>query len=229
MRVELLLAMIKIYPTRLAIGIEEVVLISMITSIRDKAFQIHARYATPFTMKYCLPAVAAAASLFLASCGTTSSLRDAQGAAIAPAPKFSKVVVQNYTSTVTDDEADKAQVAASGFFPDHIVNELREEGGFTSVSRTAKPDTDTLVIEGVVTRYVEGNAALRLLVGMGAGSSHFDATTQFKDAKGNVLGKIESDKVSWALGGGLAASQTTQKFMKGAAEKIAEEAHKLAK
>ncbi len=179
-------------------------------------------------MKYILPALAAVASLFLSSCGTTSSLEDTGGNVVAGTQRFSKIVVQNYTSSVDDDDGG-AKVAASGFFPDHIVKQLHDQDKPLAVSRNAKPDADTLVIDGVITRYNEGNAALRLFVGMGAGSSYFDATTRFKDYKGNVVGQIVTDKNSWALGGGLAASQTTQKFMENAAEKIAAEAYKLMK
>lgn len=180
-------------------------------------------------MKYLVPALAVVVSLLLSSCGTTSSLEDAKGNVIAGTQRFSKVVVQDYTSSVEDDEDGGAKVAASGFFPDHIVKQLHSQDRPVAVSRNTKPDADTLVIDGVITRYNEGNAALRLFVGMGAGSSYFDATTRFKDSKGNVLGQIVTDKNSWALGGGLAASQTTQKFMENAAEKIAAEACKLIK
>ena len=79
----------------------------------------------------------------------------------------------------------------------------------------------------MVTRFVEGNAALRLFIGMGAGSSYFDATTRFKDSTGKVLGEIKTDKNSWGLGGSIAAGQTVFKFMENAAEKVAEEARKI--
>jgi uncharacterized NAD-dependent epimerase/dehydratase family protein len=59
---------------------------------------------------------------------------------------------------------------------------------------------------------------------MGAGSSYFDATTALADAEtGASLGLVTTDKNSWALGGGIAAGQTVQSFMQGAAEKIAKE------
>ena len=61
---------------------------------------------------------------------------------------------------------------------------------------------------------------LRALVGFGAGSSYFDATVEFIDKQSNVkLGSIVTDKNSWALGGFIAASQTVDTFMEGAAKK----------
>ena len=64
---------------------------------------------------------------------------------------------------------------------------------------------------------------------MGAGSAFFEADVQFRDGKGNSIGQVKVDKNSWALGGGLAAGQSPLTFMDGAAEKIADEAAKLAR
>lgn len=41
--------------------------------------------------------------------------------------------------------------------------------------------------------------------------------------------QVVTDKNSWALGGTIAATQTSQSFMNGAADKIATEARKLAR
>jgi opacity protein-like surface antigen len=81
----------------------------------------------------------------------------------------------------------------------------------------------------VITKYEEGNSMLRLFIGMGAGSSFFEAEVYFRDSNGAVIGKIKADKNSWALGGGVAAAQNPTMFMNGAADKIAEEAAKLAR
>jgi hypothetical protein len=76
----------------------------------------------------------------------------------------------------------------------------------------------------VITRFVEGNAALRLLVGMGAGSSYFDANIQVTDGGNNAsVTSLHADKNSWGLGGGIAASQTVDTFMNEAAKKTAAE------
>jgi opacity protein-like surface antigen len=83
------------------------------------------------------------------------------------------------------------------------------------------------VIDGVITKYHEGNPMLRAFIGMGAGSAFFEADVYFRNSEGNIIGKIKADKNSWALGGGLAAAQNPTMFMNGAAAKIAEEAVKL--
>jgi len=70
---------------------------------------------------------------------------------------------------------------------------------------------------------------LRLFIGMGAGSSFFEADVYFRDSKGSTLGKIKVDKNSWALGGGVAAAQNPTMFMNGGSDKIAEEAAKLSR
>jgi hypothetical protein len=74
---------------------------------------------------------------------------------------------------------------------------------------------------------MEGNAALRMFVGMGAGSSYFDANVRFSDSRGKSLGMIRVDKNSWALGGGLAATQTVDTYMREGAKKTAEASTKL--
>jgi hypothetical protein len=55
------------------------------------------------------------------------------------------------------------------------------------------------------------------------------ASVNFRDSKGSSIGVIKVDKNSWPLGGGLAAGQNPEAFMNGAADKIAEEAVKMAK
>jgi opacity protein-like surface antigen len=163
----------------------------------------------------------------LSGCGSTSGLQNGQGQAIASARKFSRVTVQNFKLALEDPDP-KAN-GAPGYFADRIASELKTAGRFPSVARNAKPDANTLVIDGVVTHYKEGNAALRFFVGMGAGSSFFEADVYFRDAKGITIGKIKVDRNSWALGGGVAAAQNPIMFMNGAAEKIAQEAAKLAR
>jgi hypothetical protein len=165
--------------------------------------------------------------LLLASCGTTSSLQDARGTNVTLARKFSKVTVQDFKSAFRDKEgkAGAAQIS----FADRIAAEINKRSKFTNVGRNVKPDGNTLVITGTITKYEEGNPSLRFWVGMGAGSAFFEADVQFRDGKGASIGRIKVDKNSWALGGGVAAGQSPQTFMDGAAEKIAEEAARLAR
>lgn len=165
--------------------------------------------------------------LSLTGCGSTSGLKNAQGQAIASARKFSKVTVQTFKLSLKEPEQNSN--VAPTYFADRIASEIKTRGRFASVSRNAKPDANTLVIDGVITKYEEGNSMLRLFIGFGAGSSFFEADVYFRDSKGAVIGKIKADRNSWALGGGVAAAQNPTMFMNGAADKIAEEASKLAR
>ncbi len=165
--------------------------------------------------------------MFLTGCGSTSGLKNAQGQAIASNRKFSKVTVQNFKLSLAEPEQN-ANVAPT-YFADRIASEIKKRGRYAVVGQNSKPDENTLVIDGVITKYDEGNSMLRLFIGMGAGSSFFEADVYFRDSKGAGVGKIKVDKNSWALGGGVAAAQNPTMFMNGAADKIAEEAAKLAR
>ena len=133
------------------------------------------------------------------------------------------MVVQDFRSAVSDD--DGSTVAAGRQFADMIAVEVRSAKPGVPVDRTSRADANSLVIGGEITRSVEGNAALRLFVGMGAGSSYFDADVRLSDGgSGRSLGVLRADKNSWGLGGGIAAGQTVEVFMRGAAHKTAAEA-----
>ena len=161
----------------------------------------------------------------LTSCGVTSSVKPTEGVAVG-GKKYSKVVVRDFAYRGAADEARGPASAQS--FPNSISSEVNKTGAYTSVARGGKTDANTLVIEGEVTRFVEGNAALRALVGLGAGSSYFDADVRFLDgANGKVVGTMKADQNSWVLGGGLAAGQTVETFMNGAAKKVGQESVKF--
>lgn len=161
----------------------------------------------------------------LASCGTVSDVKPVAGTA---SKTFSKVVVRDFKYQGAADQT--RGPASAPNFSNLISSEITSQNVFRSVSRGGKADSNTLVVDGEVTRFVEGNAALRALVGLGAGSSYFDANVRFIDGgTGAVLGTMNADKNSWVLGGGLAAGQTVETFMNGAAEKVGEESVKFAK
>jgi uncharacterized protein DUF4410 len=168
----------------------------------------------------------ALAVLLFASCGTTSNLQGPQGT-MASARRFSKVTVQDFKVAVSEhhDEAVSSRVT----FPDLIAAEIKKTGRFATVLRNARPDADTLVIDGVVTRYEEGSVSKRIFLGMGFGMALVEGDVTFRDGKGANLGRIRVDKNSWPLGGAIAAGQNPHTLMNGAADKIAEEAAKLAK
>ncbi|MEQ1749965.1 MAG: DUF4410 domain-containing protein [Prosthecobacter sp.] len=159
-------------------------------------------------------------SLALASCGSVSNNSPAPGAGTAGviSKTYSKVLIQDFTAG-PDSGAD---AAVGSKFAGVIASAITSAKPGTQIVRQGKADASTLVIGGEVTRFVEGNAALRLLVGMGAGSSYFDATIRISDGgNGSALNTLKADKNSWGLGGGLAASQTVDTFMSEAAKKTA--------
>lgn len=166
-----------------------------------------------------------AAPFILTSCGTTSSLQDTHGKALASARKFTKVTVLDFRSTDLKHPVKVNQAKVD--FANYIAAELKKRGNFSSASRNAKPDANTLVISGTITKYEEGSVAKRMLIGMGFGMAIFEATVEFRDSKGTVIGTIKVDKNSWAMGGVIGAVEKPEDFMEGAAEKVAEEAGKL--
>jgi hypothetical protein len=106
-------------------------------------------------------------------------------------------------------------------FSDLIAHDIRETGAYSEVLREPGPGK-ALVISCRVTRLTEGNSALRLWIGFGAGSSYFDAEVKLSDAEtGNLLGSATSGNNSWPLGGALASGQTVESFLEVSATKIA--------
>jgi hypothetical protein len=163
----------------------------------------------------------------LASCCSVSKVESPSAVGLS-GKTFQRVLVKDFTHTVADD--DGTTPIAARRFADKIADAIREEKPGAMVARSGAAGAGTLVISGEVTRYMEGNAALRFLVGMGAGSAYFDANVKLSDgANGQQLGMIRVDKNSWGLGGGIAASQTVDHFMKLGANKTADEAAKLLK
>jgi hypothetical protein len=188
-------------------------------------------------LRFIVPLVAAT----LAACGTTSDIKpDAKPAAEGGAPTqnvkltvdlsgYDKVVVLDFidatdTSRLKPDQARAhAELMATDLriFSDLIAKDIRATGAYLDVVREPAPGK-ALVISGRVTRLVEGNSALRLWIGMGAGSSYFDAEVKLTDNEtGNTLGSATTGNNSWPLGGALASGQTVQSFLELSASKIA--------
>ncbi|MBK1876816.1 DUF4410 domain-containing protein [Pelagicoccus mobilis] len=167
---------------------------------------------------------------FLVGCGSVSEIQTNQEEAEkSPLVRYSRIVVLDFKDATSPGKKDEekrrmhrdAVATANGVIADKIASELRVLNLFEDISRS-KLEGDYLEISGDITRYVEGNAAARFLVGMGAGSSYFDANVYFKDgASGEMLGSVKIDKNSWGLGGGFAAGQTVEHFMNQGAKKIA--------
>ena len=170
--------------------------------------------------------------LLLQACGSTSGLKSADPSVPIPdLSAYDRVVVLDFVDqTDTSRIKKKDSLAAhresvsvaSATFAELLASEIRQTGAFAEVTREPT-DQPAVMVSGSITRYAEGNAAARFLIGLGAGSSYFDAVIEFKDHEGRPLGSIVTDQNSWVGGGVIAASQDVDNFMKGAAKKVAEE------
>jgi hypothetical protein len=176
-------------------------------------------------------AAMALVALSVAGCGTTSNLKSTSTAQELDFSNYTRVLVKDFEDKATQREKPAKQAAKRGEmervchdFADRLANEIDKKRVFEAVARTGPDDASTLVIGGSVSRYEEGNATARLWVGMGAGSSYFDAQLEFRQGgTGALLATVTTDKNSWVLGGGLAAGQTPESFMQEAAVKVADE------
>lgn len=182
-------------------------------------------------MKYLIPTVVIVTNILFSGCGSISSLESTTSEPLVGISKYEEVIVldfadQTFTKKTKPDEIaeHKENVKIAGrSFADKIAAEIKKTKAFNKVLREFSPN-EAIVICGTITRYQEGNAAARLLIGFGAGSSYFDADVRFKDNKtGSEFGMLKVDKNSWVLGGGIAAAQNVDGYMKGAAKKIASE------
>lgn len=171
---------------------------------------------------------------FLIGCGTTSNIRPTSFTEMPNLASYETVVVLDFEDGVDISKIKPEKLTeykelmkiAVKNFADRIAGEIRKTGAFENVLREGTKDK-AVQVSGVITRYTEGNAALRLFIGLGAGSSYFDANVDIFDHESmHKIGAINVDKNSWALGGGLAAGQSVESFMKGAAKKIASELKK---
>ena len=156
-------------------------------------------------------------SFFLVACGTTSGIKHGGN-------ESSQLNLSSYSMVTIGDFSDSTKkqdlpVSASRDFGDLIAREIIKKAVFDEVTKEPV-DTQAITIGGEITRYAKGNAALKALVGFGAGSTYFDAKVTFHDSiSGEFLGEVVVDKNSWGAGGWLAASQTIESFMTGAAKK----------
>ncbi len=158
----------------------------------------------------------------LASCGSiqTEGPGASQSAAVG---RLTKVVVKDFANAYSKgDSAITERYAAK--FADQVAAEIRRVKPGVSVTRNGAVSPATLVVSGEVTRCEEGTAALRALIGMGAGSSYFDARVRLADGTGKALSTVVVDKNSWGLGGLAASTQTVDTFVAAGAQKTAEQA-----
>lgn len=189
-------------------------------------------------LKAGLICMAPLATMWLSACGTTSSLKAAPNSVVAiDLTRYSTLVITDFADEASAKAKPEVQAmvrgkvqAAQKTFPDLIAASVEAAGGFSVVSRDAapsKPHPGALVMRGAITEWDDGNAALKMLVGFGAGGANFNARVELVDGgTGEMLGSWIVDKNSWALGGVYAATQTAETFMPGAAKSIGEELSK---
>jgi hypothetical protein len=176
-------------------------------------------------------AVVFCTAILLAACGTTPSLKAPEATKAVDLTRFSRLLVEDFTDEATAKAKPEIQPLlkpklenAVKLFPDQIASVTKSAGGFDEVVRSGDPDASTLVLRGAITQFDEGNATLRWLVGFAAGNVNFDSWLQLVDGgTGAALGTWDVNKNSWALGGGIAATQTPEGFMQEAAAKIGAE------
>lgn len=166
-----------------------------------------------------------AAMMLLSACGTTSNLRSTDNSAKLPdLSSYETIIVNDFTNGITKKKDDQKIITEGKNFADIITKSIQKAKVFNTVERNKNSEAQALLIDGEITEYEEGNAGLRFMIGFGAGSSHFDAKVCFKDNETkNILGTIDVDKQSWALGGALAGTQDVKSHMESAAEKIVSE------
>jgi len=179
----------------------------------------------------CAPHWAALLSLILlVGCGSVSDLQPTTPGTSADLRRYQKVVVHPFTNTVQVSQKDpaeadraRAQLEATTLkFNTQVAEAIRLSGAFAEVIRGETAVPDSMVIDGVITRAVEGSKAARLWVGFGAGNAYFDATLQVRDGTTReLLATLIVDRNSWGGGGLLAAEQTLDSFMLEAAKKVA--------
>ncbi len=175
-------------------------------------------------------------ALAITACGSTSKLNRAAGSTLSLAD-YSTIYVADFADKTPSKIKDAAKLAtyrqsveAAGVtFADMIGTNIEKTTMPPSVLRAAPTENTepsggkVLRIEGDITIFERGNALAKMLLPF-AGSTKFNATVRFIDqATGEKIGEVVVDKNSSPLGGGIAASQTTNKFMSGAAEKVAEQ------
>lgn len=159
----------------------------------------------------------------LSSCGSIKNENPSATSAGIAAGSLNSVVVRDFTNAYPKGDAEvTARFAAK--FADQIAAEISRLKPGVRVTRNGAASPSALVIGGEVTRCVEGNAALRMMIGMGAGSCYFDAKVRLADGSGKALSTILVDKNSWGLGGIMASAQTVDTFVTAGAKKTAEAA-----
>ena len=100
--------------------------------------------------------------------------------------------------------------------PDALAGALRKTGAFETVERSGNPDVRTLIVEGALHRYDEGDSMARLATRSNAGNPQFEMRLEFKDAEGIVLGSLIAENAPAGVGRGPQPSDS----LAGAIERV---------
>lgn len=143
-------------------------------------------------MKSLLSLLTAAVAFACVSCGTSTEFT----AGAKPATTYDSVVIRDFTYKAEEPEA-KGPALTKQFTP-VLKEELENTRKFAKVTAGgATSKAHALRIEGEVTYLAEGNDALRIGVGFGAGKSHFYCTARYLDnATGKLLGTLQVERGS---------------------------------
>ena len=163
--------------------------------------------------------------LILSGCGTTSGLRNAKNSnQKLDLSSYNTVIVNDFGDGISSTSDDQKVLSEGRRFADMIASGLKSKNVFSKVERNVYSTNNALLIDGKITEYEEGNSTKRMLIGFGAGSSKFDARVYARDNKSKeILGDLNVDLNSWALGGAIAASQDCNSHMNSAASSIVKE------
>ena len=120
-------------------------------------------------------------------------------------PESAQAPTQTYGAVdLTSVKVSDSEFAYLGpFFQKAFIRRLGELNGFSNVSDgPADPNatkTKMIYVDATLTKVDKGDAALRWLVGMGAGREHVTAQVHLMDASGKAIGEF---KVRKAYSGG---------------------------
>lgn len=169
----------------------------------------------------------------LTACGSVSKLQRTEATKSKSLADFDVVYVADFKDATTPkiDDANKRAAydetlrKAALAFSDLIAQNIGKTKNPPTVVRKPSETGGVLRIEGEITVFDSGLAIARILPLVGG--SEFNANVRFVDGTSNeLLGEMIVDKNSNPIGGWYAITQTANRFMGGAAGKVADQLHK---
>jgi len=168
-----------------------------------------------FTMAVLLAACSSTNTSGLRATGDVNSIPDLS--------RFNAVVVPDFTDGTIKQNLPKKAGAQYAF---EVSKAIADTKAFDIVSRQGDDleGKTVLSVQGEIDRFAESDTVDRYLSAYTDGDTSLDATINFVDlASGEVLGSMEIDRSSFALGGIFAVNATLDKFMAGTSKNIAKE------